>query len=60
MGGRHLVSWLWLAVGLLGLLLGISGFGLVGWWLIGRAESRLDDGDPNNPYHHDKGVSDDE
>lgn len=53
MGSRCVVSWLWMLVGLLGLVLAIAGFGLIGWWLMGRAESRLDDGDPNNPYHRD-------
>lgn len=43
---------MWLLIGLTAAALLITMFivGLV--WLLGRAEDRLDDGDPNNPYSH--------
>jgi hypothetical protein len=43
----------WLALGVGALAVGIVLFGLIGWWVIGREEGKLDDGDPNNPYSKD-------
>jgi hypothetical protein len=40
----------WWALGFATLAFAIFIFGMFGWWVMGREEKKLDDGDPNNPY----------
>lgn len=44
----------WLMLSLLAFTLMVGAFGLLGWWIVGKEESKLDDGDPNNPYYDPK------
>jgi hypothetical protein len=44
----------WWVVGMCALAIGMIAFALAGFWIMGNAETNLDDGDPNNPYNNEK------